>query len=138
MGTEEQDEKANSVGGSHSGLLILSAHGQPVPEDKAAYVGEWRAQTMSLLLRQNGTVTRKRIKDGATTRRNDNEPAPKGSLLVVGSSGVTASGVCPQPLACMRSPHSRRRSGSRSAARLRVGATSPRPKPARRTLRRPR
>ena len=35
-------------------LLILSACGQAVPQEKAAYVGEWRAQTMALLLTQDG------------------------------------------------------------------------------------
>jgi hypothetical protein len=48
-------------------VLILSACAQPVPEDKAAYVGEWRAQTMSLLVTQDGTVVYKRIKGGVTT-----------------------------------------------------------------------
>jgi hypothetical protein len=48
-------------------LLTLSACGQPVPQQKAAYVGEWRAQTMSLTLTQEGRVLYKRVKGSATT-----------------------------------------------------------------------
>jgi hypothetical protein len=48
-------------------LLILAACGQPVPEDKAAYVGDWRAPTMSLRLMQDGRVLYKRTEGVATT-----------------------------------------------------------------------
>src|SRR5689334_2151604 len=48
-------------------LLILSGCGQEVPQDKAAYVGEWRAQTMSLTLTQEGRVLYKRVKGSGTT-----------------------------------------------------------------------
>ena len=65
-------------------LLILSACGQPVPEDKAAYVGEWRARTMSLLLRQEGTVRYKRIKGGATTSIDAPLQRFEGDNFVVG------------------------------------------------------
>ena len=47
--------------------LALSACGQPVPDDKAAYVGEWRAPNMSLLLTKDGRVSYKRVRDNATT-----------------------------------------------------------------------
>ena len=65
-------------------LLILSACGQPVPEDKAAYVGEWRAQTMSLLLTQDGTVHYKRIRGGTTTSINAPLRRFEGDNFVVG------------------------------------------------------
>jgi len=65
-------------------LLILSACGQPVPEDKAAYVGAWRAQTMSLLLRQDGTVLYKRIKGGVTTSIDGPLRRFEGDNFVVG------------------------------------------------------
>ena len=65
-------------------LLILSACGQPVPEEKAAYVGEWRAQTMSLLLTQDGTVVYKRIKSGVTTSINGPLRRFEGDNFVVG------------------------------------------------------
>jgi hypothetical protein len=48
-------------------LLTLSACGQPVPDDKAAYVGEWKAQTMSLLLTRDGSIRYKRVKGNTTT-----------------------------------------------------------------------
>jgi hypothetical protein len=48
-------------------LLILSACGQPVPGDKAVYVGEWRAQAMNLTLTQDGTAHYKRVKGSVTT-----------------------------------------------------------------------
>jgi hypothetical protein len=65
-------------------LLALSACGQPVPEDKAAYVGEWRAQTMSLLLRQDGKVLYKRVKGGFTTSINAPLQRFEGDNFVVG------------------------------------------------------
>ena len=49
------------LAGLVAALLMLSACGQPVPDDKAAYVGEWRAQTMSLLLTKDGSVKYKRV-----------------------------------------------------------------------------
>jgi hypothetical protein len=48
-------------------LLLLTACGQPVPQDKAAYVGQWSGQAMSLLLTQEGRVVYKRVKSGGTT-----------------------------------------------------------------------
>lgn len=48
-------------------LLALSACGQPVPGDKAAYVGKWSAPTMSLLLTQDGSVHYKRVRGNNTT-----------------------------------------------------------------------
>jgi len=48
-------------------LPILSACGQKVPDDKAAYVGDWRAQSMSLQLTKDGTVHYKRVKGNNTT-----------------------------------------------------------------------
>ena len=65
-------------------LLILSACGQPVSEDKAAYVGEWRAQTMGLLLTQDGSVAYKRLKGGVTTSLNGPLRRFEGDNFVVG------------------------------------------------------
>jgi len=44
-------------------LLVLSACGQPVPDAKAAYVGEWRAPNMSLRLTRDGWVYYERSKE---------------------------------------------------------------------------
>jgi hypothetical protein len=46
--------------------LALSACGQPVPQERSAYVGEWRSQTMTLLITQDGSVRYKRVEGGTT------------------------------------------------------------------------
>jgi hypothetical protein len=87
----EQNEKENSVGGSLPALLILSACGQPVPEDKAAYVGEWRAQTMRLRLTQDGTVRYKRIKGSVTTSIDGPLRSFEGDNFVVGAPFISTT-----------------------------------------------
>ncbi|RXT43420.1 hypothetical protein [Bradyrhizobium betae] len=47
-------------------LPLLAACGQPVPEDKAAYVGEWHAPAMEVELTKDGTVHYKRVTEGTT------------------------------------------------------------------------
>ena len=51
-------------------LVLLSGCGTPVPTEKSAYVGEWQAKTMYLLITQDGSVSYKRIKGGVTTSVN--------------------------------------------------------------------
>jgi len=65
-------------------LLLLAACGQPVPQEKAAYVGEWRSKTMALLLTQDGTVAYKRVKGGSTTSLNGPLRRFEGDNFVVG------------------------------------------------------
>ena len=69
-------------------LLTLSACGQKVPDDKAAYVGEWRAQTMSLQLTRDGTVRYKRVRDSTKGSTTTSIEGPlrrfEGDNLVVG------------------------------------------------------
>jgi len=38
-------------------VLLLAACGQPVPPEKAAYVGAWSGQDMSLVITAEGTVS---------------------------------------------------------------------------------
>jgi hypothetical protein len=64
--------------------LVLSACGKAVPPEKAAYVGEWRAQTMALLLTQDGTVAYKRLQRGGTTSINAPLRRFEGDNFVVG------------------------------------------------------
>jgi len=64
--------------------LILSACAQPVPQDKAAYVGEWRGQAMSLQLTQDGTVHYRRVKGSTTTTINAPLRRFEGDSFVVG------------------------------------------------------
>ena len=65
-------------------LLILSACGQPVPDDKAAYVGAWHGQNMSLLLAKDGTVNYKRVRGSTTTEINGPLRRFEGDNFVVG------------------------------------------------------
>ena len=65
-------------------LLLLTACGQPVPQEKAAYVGDWRAQTMALLLTHDGAVAYRRLEDGVTTRINGSLRRFEGDNFVVG------------------------------------------------------
>jgi hypothetical protein len=65
-------------------LLLLTACGQPVPQEKAAYVGDWRAQTMALLLTRDGTVAYKRLEGGVMTRINGSLRRFEGDNFVVG------------------------------------------------------
>lgn len=48
-------------------VFSLSGCGKPVPQEKSAYVGEWREKTMYLLITQDGSVSYKRIKGGVTS-----------------------------------------------------------------------
>lgn len=65
-------------------LPLLSACGQPVPDDKSAYVGEWRAPTMILQLTKDGTVHYKRVKPNVTTTINGPLRRFEGDNFVVG------------------------------------------------------
>jgi hypothetical protein len=80
-------------------LLMLSACGQPVPDDKAAYVGEWREQTttvllgsdgsrreqpMSLLLTKDGSVKYKRVNGNVSTSIDGPLRRFEGANFVVG------------------------------------------------------
>lgn len=47
--------------------LGLGACAQPVPSDKAEYVGEWQGKSMVLLITQDGSVRYKRVKGGGST-----------------------------------------------------------------------
>jgi hypothetical protein len=46
---------------------MLCGCGQPVPPDKVAYVGEWQAKTMYLLITGDGSIRYRRLRGGATT-----------------------------------------------------------------------
>jgi|GEM_PF-380833 len=77
-------------------LPILSACGQPVPDDKAAYVGEWHAQAMDVELTKDGTVRYKRVKrntTAGTTTISIDAPLRRfeGDNFVVGIPFLTAT-----------------------------------------------
>jgi len=64
--------------------FLLTACGKAVPPDRSAYVGEWKAQTMALLVTQDGSVAYKRIKGGVTTSINAPLRRFEGDNFVVG------------------------------------------------------
>lgn len=65
-------------------LLMLSACGQRVPDDKAAYVGDWRGPNMSLVVTKDGTINYKRVKGNTTTSINAPLRRFEGDNFVVG------------------------------------------------------
>lgn len=72
-------------------LLTLSACGQPVPNDKAAYVGQWKSQTMSLQLTQDGSIRYKRVRGNTTTSINGPLRRFEGDNLVVGLPFISST-----------------------------------------------
>jgi hypothetical protein len=66
--------------------LLLSACGTPVPEDKIAYVGEWKAPQMYLLITKDGSVAYERLKGGATVSVNGPLQKFDGDNFIVGIS----------------------------------------------------
>jgi len=46
---------------------LLFGCGQPVPTDKSTYIGNWRAENMTLSITADGQVKYKRVQDRGTT-----------------------------------------------------------------------
>lgn len=65
-------------------LLMLSACGQAVPDNKAAYVGDWRGPNMTLALTKDGRISYKRVKGTSTTTINAPLRRFEGDNFVVG------------------------------------------------------
>jgi hypothetical protein len=72
-------------------LLTLTACGQPVPNDKVAYVGEWESPTMSLVIPQSGNVRYKHVKGSTTTSVDAPLRKFEGDNLVVGLPFVSTT-----------------------------------------------
>ena len=49
-------------------LLLLAACGEPVPEARASYVGDWQARNMRLVISANGMVEYER-RDGNSSKK---------------------------------------------------------------------
>lgn len=77
--------------------IALSACGKPVPPEKAAYVGEWKAPGMYLLLLQDGSVDYKRIKSGVTTSVSGPLQGFEGDNFVVGIGLMKTTFVVSKP-----------------------------------------
>ena len=77
--------------------LLLTACANPVPPEKAAYVGQWNAPGMSLLITQDGSVDYKRIKGGANTSITAPLKKFEGDNFVVGIGIWTTTFVVSKP-----------------------------------------
>ena len=78
-------------------MLLLAACANPVPPEKSAYVGDWNAPGMSLLIMQDGSVAYKRIKGGVTTTINAPLKKFEGDNFVVGIGLWTTTFVVSKP-----------------------------------------
>src|SRR5687767_13999210 len=76
---------------------VLFGCGKPVPPEKAAYVGEWKAPGMHLLLLQDGSVEYKRIKSGMSTSVNGPLQGFEGDNFVVGVGLMKTTFVVSKP-----------------------------------------
>ena len=47
---------------------LLTACGQPVPPDKAAYVGQWKSERMTLRISAEGRVDYRRVEGASSTK----------------------------------------------------------------------
>src|SRR5947209_7458195 len=71
--------------------LMLSSCGQPVPDDKASYVGEWRSPNMSLQIAKDGRVNYKRVRGNNTTSIDGPLRRFEGDNFVVGIPFVSST-----------------------------------------------
>jgi hypothetical protein len=83
-------------------VLALAGCAQPVPPDKASYVGEWEHPTMYLLLTQDGSVVYKRVWGGSTTSIEGPLQGFEGDNFLVGVGPMKTTFVVTKP------PHSDR------------------------------
>lgn len=78
-------------------FVALLGCGKPVPADKAAYVGEWRAAAMYLQITQDGSVAYKRLNGAASTTINGPLQGFKGNDFEVGVGPLTTTFVVSKP-----------------------------------------
>jgi hypothetical protein len=76
---------------------LLLGCSDPVPADKAAYVGEWRAPNMTLLITQNGRVEYERREGGGRTSVNAPLQRFEGDNFVVGVGPLGTTFVVSRP-----------------------------------------
>jgi len=73
--------------------LLLAACAKPIPDDRKAYVGEWRSETMSLLISQDGRVMYERKNGNASTSVDGPLKEFKGDDFIVGVGPLTTTFV---------------------------------------------
>ena len=78
-------------------VLALAGCGQPVPPEKSAYVGEWKAPDMQLLITQDGSVKYERLKGDVTTSVSGPLQKFEGNNFSVGISFMSTTFVVSKP-----------------------------------------
>jgi len=78
-------------------VLALAGCAQPVPADKADYVGEWKAPGMTLLITQDGSVQYERIQGGAKTSVTGPIQKYEGNDFSVGIGFLSTTFVVSKP-----------------------------------------
>ncbi|MEQ1772226.1 MAG: hypothetical protein ABL891_00470 [Burkholderiales bacterium] len=78
-------------------MLLLAACANPVPPEKSAYVGQWNAPGMSLLITQDGSVDYRRLKGGVKTSITAPLKKFEGDNFVVGVGLWTTTFVVSRP-----------------------------------------
>lgn len=77
--------------------FTLSACGQPVPPDKRAYVGDWRAPEMRLAISADGRVVYKRVKGSGSTSMDVPLKRFEGDNFVVGVGPMSTTFIVSVP-----------------------------------------
>ena len=75
----------------------LAACTQPVPPDRAAYVGEWRGTAMALLITQDGSVAYRRLHQGINKSIDGPLKEFRGDDFVVGIGPLSTTFVVDRP-----------------------------------------
>lgn len=75
----------------------LAACAKPLPPERAAYVGEWRAKSMVLHISPDGNVSYKRQQGNSTTSINAPLKAFSGNDFVVGVGPMETTFVVSAP-----------------------------------------
>lgn len=78
-------------------MLALSGCGKPVPAEKAAYVGEWRANAMAILITQDGSVAYRRLEGGINKSIDGPLKDFQGNNFVVGFGPVSTEFIVSVP-----------------------------------------
>ncbi|MCK7595298.1 hypothetical protein [Pseudomarimonas salicorniae] len=78
-------------------MILLTGCGIEVPPEKAAYIGEWQATTMYLLITRDGSVRYKRIEGGVTTSVEGPLKAFDGDNFEVGVGPMSTTFIVNRP-----------------------------------------
>lgn len=78
-------------------VAMLAGCGQPVPAEKAAYVGTWTAPNMTLSITQEGRVEYRRVDGNASTSVSGPLQGFKGDDFEVGIGPISTTFVVSSP-----------------------------------------